>query len=92
MTPSYLKDKVPRHRRPLYNHNNNTFDDIRCRSSRYTSSFFPDAKSSWNNVITHFDNIPSINILKNHIVSLILPMKKTFGIHDPVGLRYLTLN
>ena len=91
MTPSYLKDKVSRYRRPLYNHNNNnTFHDIRCRSSRYTSSFFPDATSSWNNVITHFDNIPSINILKNHIVSLIRPMKKNiFGIHDPVGLRYL---
>ena len=91
MTPSYLKDKVPRHRRPLYNHNNNnTFHDIRCRSSRYMSSFFPDAISSWNNVITHFDNIPSINILKTHIVSLIRPMKKNiFGIHDPAGLRYL---
>ena len=65
MTPSYLKDKVPGQRRPLYNHNNNnTFHNIRCRSSRYMSSFFPDAISSWNNVITHFDNIPSINILK----------------------------
>ena len=78
-------------RRILQIHNNNnTFHDIRCRSSRYMSSFFPDAISSWNNVITHFDNIPSINNLKNHLVSLIRPMKKNiFGIHDPVGLRYL---
>ena len=32
-TPSYLKDKLPRHRRPLYSHNNNinTFHEIRCR-------------------------------------------------------------
>ena len=65
----YLKDKFPRHRRPLYSHNNNnnTFHEIRCRSSRYVNSFFPDAISSWNNVIIHFDNIPSINILKDHI-------------------------
>ena len=36
--PSYLKDKLPRHRRPLYGHNNNnTFHEIRCRSSRYMS-------------------------------------------------------
>jgi len=90
-TPSYLKDKLPRHRRPLYNqNNNNTFHEIRCRSSRYMSSFFPDAITSWNNVITHFDNIPSINILKDHILSLIRPKKKNiFGIHDPLGLRYL---
>ena len=90
-TPSYLKDKLPRHRRLLYsqNNNNNTFHEIRCRSSRYMSSFFPDAITSWNNVITHFDNIPSINILKDHILSLICPKKKNiFGIHDPLGLRY----
>ena len=68
-TPSYLKDKLPRHRRPLYSQNNNinTFHEIRCRSPRYMSSFFPDAITAWNNVITHFENIPSINILKDHI-------------------------
>ena len=91
-TPSYLKDKLPHHRRPLYSQNNNynTFHEIRCRSSRYMSSFFPDAITAWNNVITHFDNIPSINILKDHILSLIRPKKRNiFGIHDPLGLRYL---
>ena len=68
----------------------NTFHEIRCRSSRYMSSFFPDAITSWDNVINHFDNIPSINILKDHLFSLILPKtKNTFGIHDPLGLRYL---
>ena len=42
-TPSYLKDKLPRYRRPLYSqNNNNTFHKIRCRSSRYMNSFFPD--------------------------------------------------
>ena len=54
------------------------------------NSFFPDAITSWNNVISHFDRIPSINILKNHIFSLIRPKgKNIFGIHDPLGLRYL---
>ena len=89
--PSYLKAKLPRHHRPLYSqNNNNTFHVIRCRSSRYMNSFFPDAIISWNNIITHFDNIPSINILKDHILSMIRPKKKNiFGIHDPLGLRYL---
>ena len=39
------------------------------------SSFFPDAITAWNNVITHFENIPSINILKDHILSLIRGLK-----------------
>ena len=73
--PSYLKDKLPHHRRPLYSQNNNynTFHEIRCRSSRYMSSSFPDAITAWNNVITHFDNMPSINILfedTNHFLFL----------------------
>ena len=78
--PSYLKDKLPRHRRPLYSqNNNNTFHEIRCQSSRYMSSFFPDAITSWNNIITQFVNIPSINILKDHLLSLIhAKKKKTF--------------
>ena len=40
-TPSYLRDKLPPHRRPLYRFNNsNTFQEIRCKTSRYKNSFF----------------------------------------------------
>ena len=28
------------------------------------SSFFPDAITSWNNVITHLNDIPSFSVLK----------------------------
>ena len=90
-TPLYLKDKLPLPRRPLYSQNNsNTFHEIRCKTFRYMYSFFPDAITSWNNVITHFNNIPSFGNLKEHIRSLIRPEKKNiFGIHDPSGVRYL---
>ena len=38
----------------------------------------------------HFNDVPSIDILKAHITSLIRPMKiSIFGIQDPLGLRYL---
>ena len=54
------------------------------------SSFFPGAITSWNNVIKHFHNTPPFNILKGHILSLIHPSPKSiFGVHDPLGLRYL---
>ena len=90
-TPFYLKNKLPRHHRPLYRHNDTTtFYEIRCKSSRYMNSFFPDGIKAWNKVIVHFPNLPSINILKSHILSLIRPEKKSiFNIHDPLGLRYL---
>ena len=71
-THSYLNNKLPRLRRPLYRQSDsNTFHELKCKSLRYTSSFFPDAITSWNNVITHFNDIPSFSVLKNHILSLI---------------------
>ena len=91
MTPSYLRDKLPLHRRPMYRlTNSNTFYEIGCRTSRYRNSFFPDVINSWNNIITHFQDVPTFIRLKTHIISLIRPKAKNiFGIHDPLGLRYL---
>ena len=48
------------------------------------NSFFPDGVNSWNKGITHFKTIPSIDIFKKHILSLVRPEKKSiFGIYDP---------
>ena len=83
--PYYLKNKLPRFRRPLYSLIDiNTFHGIRYKSDRYMNSFFPDGVNSWNNVISHFKTIPSMDIFKRHILSLVRPEKKSiFGIHDP---------
>ena len=52
--------------------------------------FFPDATSSWNNMISNFQDIPTFTSLKSHLPSSIRPkIKSTFGIHDALGLRYL---
>ena len=90
-TPSYLHLKLPCRRRPVYRLNiEKNLYEIRCKSSRYMNSFFPDGTKTWNNVIGHFPNIPSIYILKGYILSLIrLEKTNIFNIHDPIGLRYL---
>ena len=91
MTPSYLRDKLPPYRRLLYRcRTSKTFHEIRCNTSRYKNSFFPDAIISWNNIFTNFQNVPSFTRLKAHVLSLIRPTaKSTFGVHDPLGLRFL---
>ena len=91
MTPSYLRDKLSPNRRLLYRcKTSNTFHEIRCNTSRYKNSSFPDAIISWNNIITNFQNVPSFTSLKAHILSLIRSKaKSTFGVHDPLGLRFL---
>ena len=53
-TPSYLKDKLPLIRLPLYALSNEiSFREIRCKSSRYMNSFFPNAIKSWKIFIQH---------------------------------------
>ena len=87
-TSSYLRDNLHTVDPCIYS---NTFQEIRCKTARYKNSFFPDATSSWNNMISNFQDIPTFTSLKSHLLSLIRPKIKssTFGIHDALGLRYL---
>ena len=89
-TPSYLKDKLSPNKRPyLFSADIcNTPREIRCRSSRFMNSFYPNGVASWNIIIKHFDTMPSISKLKEHLLSLFRPnIKSTFNIYDPIGLR-----
>ena len=45
------------------------------------NNFFPDATSSWNNVITHFQNVTLYHLFARE--------KNIFGIHAPTGVGYL---
>ena len=66
------------------------FQGFRCRTGRYSSSFFPDATNTWNNIVSSYQHLPSFDGLKDHIISLIRPvMKQTFDIYNPSLLRYL---
>ena len=86
-TPSYLKDKLPPKHRPFLDH---AFCRIKCRTVRYRNSFLPHAITSWNIFISHFDDFPSVDSLKEHLLSLLQPKNKCFfGIHDHICLRYL---
>ena len=86
-TPFYLKEILPANRRPFLPY---VFREIQCRTDRFRNSFFPDAIRTWNSLITHFENLPSLEILKNHLTSLFRPMPRPmFLLHDPVGVRTL---
>ena len=88
-TPPYLRKKLPPSRMKLINLPF-IFQEIKSRTERYSSSFFPDAIVSWNNIVSHFENLPTFDGLKDHILSLIRPCPKlTFGLHDPSNIRYL---
>ena len=90
-TPSYLKDKLPPNHRPSFNRPLfNVFREIKFKTDRYKNSFFPHAISSWNKIISHFEDFPSHYCLKDHVLSFFQPKNKSiFGVHDHIGLRYL---
>ena len=86
-TLSYLKDKLPPCRHHFLVH---VFRDLRSKSNRYSYSFFPDAISSWNNFISHFEYFPTFSRFKKYVIGCHRPVgKPIFDIHDPTGLRYL---
>ena len=88
-TPEYLRRKLPPNRNVVINLPN-VFHEIRCRTDRYQNSFFSNAVTHWNNIISSFQSLPSFEILKKHILSLIRPPpKETFAVFNPLLLRYL---
>ena len=83
----FLRNELPPPRRPFLSY---VFHNIRQRSNRYANSFFPDVIKNWNIFITHFEHFPSYLIFKNHLLSFFRPKSKPiYGIHDPLGLKYL---
>ena len=86
---SYLRDKMPPNRRKLANLRC-VFQDIKCRTDRFLNSFFPDAISVWNNIISNFEYLPTFGRLKSHLISLFRPkLRSTFDLHDSIYLRHL---
>ena len=90
-TPSNLKDKLPPSHRPFFNRPLfNVFREIKFKTDRYKNIFFPRAISSWNKIISHFEDFPSLYYLTGHVLSFFRPKNKSiFGFYDPIGLRYL---
>ena len=87
--PSYLRDKMPPNRRNLANLRC-VFQDIKCRTDRYFNSFFPDAISVWNNIISNFEYLPTFGRLKSHLISLFRSKSRsTFDLHDSIYLWHL---
>ena len=54
-------------------------------------SFFPDTSFSWNMLSSFIKNSPSLNIFKNRYMEFFnVSPNPIYGIHNPIGLRYLT--
>ena len=61
------------------------------RTEKFQSSFYPNCISEWNKLDPEIRNVPPIAMFKTKLLSIIRPPAKSiFGIHDPIGLSYLS--
>ena len=65
MTPTYLHNLLPQPSQPTYSTRNiNNLKHIKCRTSRYRSSFLLSTILAWNKLPTNIKESATINIFK----------------------------
>ena len=92
MSPAYTTDPIPQlQRSQYYLRKQYVTGRIRARTESFQSSFYASCLSDWNDLCPEIRLAPTIAIFKKKLLSKIcLPAKSAFGIHDPIGLSYLT--
>ncbi len=92
LSPAYTTDPIPQLQQSQYSlRRQDVIGRIRARTERFQSSFYPNCLSEWNDLCPEIRLAPTIAIFKKRLLSIIRPpAKSVFGIHDPVGLSYLT--
>ena len=92
LTPSYTQEPIPSLRQSNYSlRNQDVIGPIRGRTEIFQSSFYPNCISEWNKLDPEIRLAPSVAVFKAKLLSRIRPPPKSvFGIHDPIGLSYLS--
>ena len=91
LTPWYTKEPIPLQQQPNYSlRNQDVIGQIRGRTEKFLSSFYPNCISEWNRLDPEVRHAPSVAVFKTKLLSKIRPSAKSvFSIHDPIGLSYL---
>ena len=92
LTPDYTRNPIPQ--RLESNHSlcrQATIGQIRARTERFKSTFYPNCLSEWEKLDPEICESCSVNVFKKQLLGLIRPPSKSvYGIHDPKLLSVLT--
>ena len=92
LSPEYTVDPIPPLHQSQYRlRNQDVIGQLKARTEKFKSSFYPNCLSEWNKLEPELRHAPSVAVFKKKLLSIIRPpAKSVFGIHDPKGLSYLT--
>ena len=92
LSPEYTVDPIPPLHQSQYRlRNQDVIGQVKVRTEKFKSSFYPNCLSEWNKLEPELRQAPSVAVLKKKLLSIIRPpAKSVYGIHDPEGLSYLT--
>ena len=92
LTPDYTREPIPPLHETSYPFRNQpAVGQIRARTEKFRSSFYPDCLFEWNKLDPEVRESPSVNILKKKLFSQIRPpANSVYGIHNPKEIAYLT--
>ena len=92
ITPDYTRYPIPQLPQVTYYFRKaDIIGQIKARTTRFKTSFYPDCLSEWNTLDPDIRLSSSLSIFKTKLSKLIRPTPKlVYGIHDPKGLAILT--
>ena len=92
LTPDYTRDPLPPRQESDYSlRRRAAIGQIRARTERFKSSFYPNCLSEWEKLDPEIQQSCSVNVFKKKLLALIRPPPKlVYNIHDPKGLSILT--
>jgi hypothetical protein len=90
LTPVYLKTPIPAPKQYSNLRTNKPLNVMKCRTCKFSNSFYPDSVSVWNDTSDTIRNITSVTKFKSTLFNIIRPKPRPiFGIHDPKNIRIL---
>ena len=92
LAPDYTMVPIPQLHQSHYSlRKRDVVGQIMARTEKFKSSFYPYCLREWNDIEPELRLAPSVAIFKKKILSIIRPRANpVFGIHDPIGLSFLT--
>ena len=92
LTPLYTRDPIPPLYRSQYSlRRQGAVGRLVTRTVKFNSSFYPNCIQGWNTLYPEIRLAPSVAVFKTKLLSMVRPpAKSVFGIHDPLGLSYLS--